>query len=141
MNLVIRSGSRLFSLDRIISNISPCSFSITTKTRSGVSNIHSRFTIPGWCKFWRVAGYVYDQHKQKNSFTMQTSNNVLQLSGIHGIERKTKISCKSKRIGSWIGFSKICSAMDALRGKEVFPVNYISALVHYYYIFLIFLVF
>lgn len=46
-NLVIRSGSLLFSLDRIISSMSPCSFSMTTNTRSGVSNIHSRFTIPG----------------------------------------------------------------------------------------------
>lgn len=46
-NLVRRSGSRPFSLDRIISNMSPCSFSITTNTFSGVSNMHSRFTIPG----------------------------------------------------------------------------------------------
>lgn len=47
-NLVRRSGSRLLSLDRIISNMSPCSFSMTTNTRSGVSNMHSRLTIPGW---------------------------------------------------------------------------------------------
>lgn len=46
-NLVRRSGSRPFSLERIISNMSPCSFSITTNTFSGVSNMHSRFTIPG----------------------------------------------------------------------------------------------
>lgn len=50
-NLVIRSGSLLFSLDRIISSMSPCSFSMTTKTRSGVSNMHSRLTMPGWCRF------------------------------------------------------------------------------------------
>lgn len=53
-NLVSRSGSRLFSLDRIISSISPWSFSMTTNTRSGVSNMHSRFTMPGWCRFWRT---------------------------------------------------------------------------------------
>lgn len=51
-NFVIRSGSLLFSLDRIISNMSPWSFSMTTKTLSGVSNMHSRFTMPGWCRFW-----------------------------------------------------------------------------------------
>lgn len=53
-NLVSRSGSRLFSLDKIISSISPWSFSMTTNTRSGVSNMHSRFTMPGWCRFWRT---------------------------------------------------------------------------------------
>ncbi|TNN83065.1 hypothetical protein EYF80_006672 [Liparis tanakae] len=42
-----QGGSLLFSLDRIISSMSPCSFSMTTNTRSGVSNMHSRFTIPG----------------------------------------------------------------------------------------------
>lgn len=47
-NLVRRSGSRCLSLDRIMSNMSPCSFSMTTKTRSGVSNMPSRLTIPGW---------------------------------------------------------------------------------------------
>ncbi|TNN45686.1 hypothetical protein EYF80_044115 [Liparis tanakae] len=45
-NLVRRSGSRPFSLERIISSMSPCSFSITTNTFSGVSNMHSRFTMP-----------------------------------------------------------------------------------------------
>lgn len=53
-NLVMRSGSRLFSLDRIISSMSPCSFSMTTNTRSGVSNMHSKLTIPGCCKFFMV---------------------------------------------------------------------------------------
>lgn len=51
-NLVSLSGSRPFSLERIISSMSPCSFSITTKTFSGVSNMHSRFTIPRWRKLW-----------------------------------------------------------------------------------------
>lgn len=51
-NLVRRSGSRPFSLDRIISSMSPCSFSITTNTFSGVSNMHSRFTIPGCRRLW-----------------------------------------------------------------------------------------
>ena len=51
-NLVRRSGSRPFSLERIISSMSPCSFSITTNTFSGVSNIHSRLTIPGCRRLW-----------------------------------------------------------------------------------------
>lgn len=52
-NLVMRSGSLPFSLDSIISNMSPWSFSMTTKTRSGVSNMHSRLTMPGWWRFCR----------------------------------------------------------------------------------------
>lgn len=51
-NLVRRSGSRPFSLERISSSMSPCSFSITTNTFSGVSNMHSRFTIPGCRRLW-----------------------------------------------------------------------------------------
>lgn len=62
----MRSGSRLFSLDRIISSMSPCSFSMTTNTRSGVSNMHSKLTIPGCCKFygkkWK-AGYNQSLHR------------------------------------------------------------------------------
>lgn len=60
-NLVRRSGSRPFSLERIISNMSPCSFSITTNTFSGVSNMHSRFTIPGCRRLWRGGGAVWGQ--------------------------------------------------------------------------------
>ena len=44
--LVIRSESLPLSLDKIISNISPFNFSITTKIRSGVSNILSKLTTP-----------------------------------------------------------------------------------------------
>lgn len=59
-NLVSLSGNLPFSLERIISSMSPCSFSITTNTFSGVSNIHSRFTMPRWRKLWerdqRVGG-------------------------------------------------------------------------------------
>ncbi len=51
-NLVSLSGSRPFSLDRIISSMSPWSFSITTNTFSGVSNMHSRFTIPKCRRLW-----------------------------------------------------------------------------------------
>jgi len=54
-NLVIRSDNRLRSLDNIISNISPLSFSMTTKIRSVVSNIQSRFTTPGCSNFPRMA--------------------------------------------------------------------------------------
>lgn len=43
-NLAILSLS--LSLDKIISNMSPFNFSITTKIRSGLSNILSRFTTP-----------------------------------------------------------------------------------------------
>lgn len=57
-NLVRRSGSRLFSLDKIISNMSPWSFSMTTNTCSGVSNIHSRLTMPGWCSFCQAEHHV-----------------------------------------------------------------------------------
>lgn len=57
-NLVRRSGSRLFSLDKIISNMSPWSFSMTTKTCSGVSNIHSRLTMPGWWSFCQAEEHV-----------------------------------------------------------------------------------
>lgn len=52
-NLVSLSGSLPFSLERIISSMSPWSFSITTNTFSGVSNIHSRFTMPRWRKLWQ----------------------------------------------------------------------------------------
>lgn len=52
-NLVSLSGSLPFSLERIISSMSPWSFSITTNTFSGVSNMHSRFTMPKWRKPWR----------------------------------------------------------------------------------------
>lgn len=48
-NLAILSVRRPFSLDNIISNMSPLSFSIMTKIRSGVSNIHSKLTTP-WCE-------------------------------------------------------------------------------------------
>lgn len=51
-NLVSLSGSLPFSLERIISSMSPWSFSITTNTFSGVSNMHSRFTMPRWRKLW-----------------------------------------------------------------------------------------
>lgn len=61
-NLVMRSGSLLFSLDKIISNMSPWSFSMTTKTLSGVSNIHSRFTMPGWCKFYENKNESHIKH-------------------------------------------------------------------------------
>lgn len=50
-NLVILSLSLPLGLERIISNMSPFCFSITTKILSGVSNIFSRFTTPGWCRF------------------------------------------------------------------------------------------
>lgn len=52
-NLVSLSGSLPFSLERIISSMSPWSFSITTNTFSGVSNMHSRFTMPKWRKPWQ----------------------------------------------------------------------------------------
>lgn len=55
-NLVSLSGNLPFSLERIISSMSPCSFSITTNTFSGVSNIHSRFTMPRWRKLWERGG-------------------------------------------------------------------------------------
>lgn len=55
-NLVSLSGNLPFSLERIISSMSPCSFSITTNTFSGVSNIHSRFTMPRWRKLWEREG-------------------------------------------------------------------------------------
>ncbi len=32
----------------------PLSFSMTTKILSGVSNIRSRLTTPGWCRFCRI---------------------------------------------------------------------------------------
>lgn len=51
-NFVSLSGSLPFSLERIISSMSPWSFSITTNTFSGVSNIHSRFTMPRWRRLW-----------------------------------------------------------------------------------------
>lgn len=51
-NLVSLSGSLPFSLERIISSMSPWSFSITTNTFSGVSNMHSKFTMPRWRKLW-----------------------------------------------------------------------------------------
>lgn len=50
-NFVILSGNLPFSLDKIISSMSPWSFSITTNTLSGVSNMHSKFTTPGWWRF------------------------------------------------------------------------------------------
>ena len=46
-NFVMRSDSLPFSLERIISNMSPFSFSMTTKIRSGVSNMRSKLTTPG----------------------------------------------------------------------------------------------
>lgn len=87
-NLVMRSESRPCSLERIISsmspkkyniqrdlkyrkgsisnwrlNIQPFSFSMTTKILSGVSNILSKFTTPGWWRFWRSGGKKNFQHK------------------------------------------------------------------------------
>ena len=53
-NRVILSDKRPRSLDKIISNMSPLSFSMTTKIRSGVSNIRSKLTTPGWCKFCKM---------------------------------------------------------------------------------------
>lgn len=72
-NLVIRSGSLLFSLDRIISSMSPCSFSITTNTRSGVSNMHSKLTMPGWCRFWGRTQNTSSLHWFKNNLDTEKS--------------------------------------------------------------------
>lgn len=55
MNLVVRSLNRPLSLDNIISSISPCSFSMTTNIRPGVSNMRSKLTTPGWQRFCRMA--------------------------------------------------------------------------------------
>lgn len=52
---MIRSDNRLRSLDKIISSMSPLNFSITTKMRSAVSNIQSKFTTPGCSNFPRIA--------------------------------------------------------------------------------------
>lgn len=49
---VLRSGSRPISLDKIISSMSPCSFSMTTKTYCAVSNIPSSRTTPRWDRLW-----------------------------------------------------------------------------------------
>lgn len=54
-NFVMRSDNLPRSLDNIISNISPLSFSITTKIRSTVSNIQSKFTTPGCSNLPRIA--------------------------------------------------------------------------------------
>lgn len=54
-NFVTLSGNRPLSWDNIISNISPRSFSIMTKIRSGVSNIRSKLTTPGCDKFCSIA--------------------------------------------------------------------------------------
>ena len=53
-NFVILSFKRPFSLDKIISSMSPFSFSMTTKMRSDVSNIPCRFTTLAWARFCRI---------------------------------------------------------------------------------------
>lgn len=50
----MRSDNLPFSLERIISNMSPLSFSMTTKIRSGVSNMRSKLTTPGCERFCRI---------------------------------------------------------------------------------------
>ena len=52
-NFVIRSSKRPCSELKIISNISPCNFSMTTNICCGFSNMLYSFTIPGWSKPWK----------------------------------------------------------------------------------------
>ena len=63
------SDKRPFSLDRIISSISPFNFSITTKILSGVSNILSRLTTPAEIQFMSdtMASYLYHPRPIYNS--------------------------------------------------------------------------
>ncbi len=53
-NLVVLSVNLPLSLDRIISNMSPFNFSMTTNIRSSVSNIRSKLTTPGCDKFCNI---------------------------------------------------------------------------------------
>jgi hypothetical protein len=49
------------------------SFSMTTKILSGVSNIRSRLTTPGWCRFWiqcyklALREYLYSVYKESDN--------------------------------------------------------------------------
>lgn len=88
-NLVIRSGSLLFSLDRIISSMSPCSFSITTNTRSGVSNMHSKLTMPGWCRFWGRTQNTLSLHWFKNSEREQFGHRKKHVLRLKGLQSRT----------------------------------------------------
>lgn len=49
----MRSGSLPSSLDRIMSSMSPCSFSMATKMCSGVSNTPSTKITAGWERPWK----------------------------------------------------------------------------------------
>lgn len=78
-NLVSLSGNLPFSLERIISSMSPCSFSITTNTFSGVSNIHSRFTMPRWRKLWERGGSEQEEkgRRRRNRMILKLFEEVL----------------------------------------------------------------
>ncbi len=68
----------------------PLSFSMTTKIRSLVSNICSRLTTPGWCRFCRMATYTKQiqpnynlneelvQHRQHVQHTQHVQHNTQQ---------------------------------------------------------------
>lgn len=80
MKRVMRSGSRPFSLDRIISSMSLWSFSMTTKVHSGVSNMPSSTMTPGWDRLWTHTHehtVLTRKYNQSISKTNSTINNTL----------------------------------------------------------------
>lgn len=65
----MRSGSRPSSLDKIISSMSPCSFSMTTKMCSGVSNMPSTRITPGWDRLWKGNAFRRKHSGQRSEKT------------------------------------------------------------------------